>query len=201
MTSTASRALVVVLLAVHGSSMAQSLACDDWPRQVVSADATQIRGIYRNDAYGFSFVVPDAHTAIAEDNPFYQHGVVIPLDSKGARRLSVFAEPNSQLAKSSSELIGSYVSEAPRGRAAQNGQVRPVKFGAIDGDEVVTVYRCSGPQPRLYDITDLAIEENTDRVFVIDLLTDDRHRVGDEALLKRIRASWLRISAPLSEAR
>ena len=147
---------------------------------LVWAQSRPIEGTYRNPALGYSIRIPEGLKGNTGDQAGPERGVRIPLPSGG--QIVVFGEPNSLEWKNPQEgirweLKDSDCSSTPQEvRPVLVGKLKGAKGGIVCGDNVLNLL--------------LAFRTHGGPIYWLRLETARAHESEDEAVLKRIAASF-----------
>lgn len=186
---------IIALICVSTLSVAAAMAqaCSFPPDELVenSNAKRDYKGVYTNDAYGYSVVIPEHHVGYASVDPLYQHGFGIILEPRPRGYLLVNGEANS-LEYVSSAIAAKESLKFLRRHAAkvESTKIRQTRLGKLPAAFVLATYTCSGSTERFVKASSLALSPDKRTVYEVTLYAAANRYRDNRALFNQLLRTW-----------
>jgi hypothetical protein len=131
------------------SGPAQASYCGDRTEVEISPEDSQWTGIYRNNNYDYTVLLPEGITAYNTPPPSPQHGFVVVLSKDPAAYIGVDSSYNSAEFETVTEGLKAHLGYIQSEAKVVDYQFHSIFLGNLRGIELTVTYLCPGERKRV----------------------------------------------------
>jgi hypothetical protein len=165
--------------------------CDFPPKELMQGEHREYRGMYLNEAYGYSVVIPGDLIGYDDVNPLYQHGFGISVGAQPQSYIFVNGEPNSLEFATAGDAATQHLKYMDKhGNRIGPPQISESKLGRLTAAVLFATYTCSGLPERYVVYSIFAVSPDRSQLYEVSLYAQEGRFEQDKAVLGAIVKSW-----------
>jgi len=173
------------------SRVSTATACDFPPRGLLQEPRVKLTGLYRNEAYDYSVVIPHQMVGYDDPNAARHDGFGIAIGERAEAYVLVQADPNSldDVAPTDATLrLLEYIRKGKK--AIVTAHIMRSHLGSLEAAEVVVTYTCPGSAKRYTMDAVVAIDPGKDNVYEVTLWSPAYRYPNDHRIFDELLKSW-----------
>jgi hypothetical protein len=170
--------------------------CNFPPKELTQGERREYHGAYKNEAYGYSVVIPANLVGYDDVNPFYQHGFGILLGAEPQTYVFVNGEPNSLEFPRPVDAASQFLKYLGKdGNKVESSKITESRLGPLKAALLVATYTCPGSAERYTTATMVAISPDKSNLYEVTLYARSDRFEQDRAVLDALAKSWKHLGA------
>ncbi len=181
--------LVIAHLTLFGAL--SSARCELVPKALLEGPKAEFTGVYTNESYGYSVVIPDDRKAYDAPDPYPHHGVWFILGDPPQSYIVVQGEANSLEYRRPIDAANQFVKYLrEHGKRIESTTITRFRLGGLLATRVVVHYTCSDSSTKYVTDATFALSPDRSPIFEVTLYTSANRFGGDRPVLDQILKSW-----------
>jgi hypothetical protein len=165
--------------------------CDFPPKELMQGEHREYRGVYLNEAYDYSVVIPGDLIGYDDVNPLYQHGFGISVGAQPQSYIFVNGEPNSLEFATPGDAATQHLEYLDKhGNRIGSPEITESQLGRLKAALLVASYTCPGLPERYVVSSIFAVSLDRSQLYEVSLYAHEGHFEQDKAVLDAIVKSW-----------
>jgi hypothetical protein len=169
----------------------RSQDCNFPPKALAQGEHREYSGLYENQTYGYSVVLPADLIGYDTANPLYQHGFGIIFGTEPKSYIFVIGGPNSiEFTNPTDAAIRHVKYLRDRGNVVKSSMSAHSTLGTLKAGSLVATYSCSGTADRYVIASVVALSPDRSMLYEITLYARADHFKRDRTVLDALVKSW-----------
>jgi hypothetical protein len=169
----------------------QARACDFPPKDLLQEPLARFHGLYSNNAWGYSVVIPRSFTGYDDPDAPNHHGVGVIFDGQHPGYVKIYAEANSlEIARPVDLAAQELEYMRSQGKNIESSKITHARLGELSAVRLVVTYTCPTSPKRYMRVSILALGPGKSPVYEVTLYTSADDYTQNLPVMDQIARSW-----------
>jgi hypothetical protein len=181
---------LLVLFVVPIALFSQQSPCDLVPKALLQEPRMEYRGVYVNEAYFYSVLIPDSLVGYDQRTPPH-HGFGIPLGEEPQSYIYVGGEANAYDYEEPVDAALAHLRHVRRdNKAIRSATISEARLGQLPAVRIIISYDCPGSATRYVRSSTFALSPRKGWLYEVTLYSPSGRYERDQRVLDQILQSW-----------